>query len=83
MCAFASYETQSVYDAFEGRSFETVFPKAMVSSVTELGNLVRDRASREKFDIMLNFGAIFMDPSPKYLKTVLLDSVLNTVKIWN
>jgi len=53
MCAFASYETQSVYDAFEGGSFETVLPKAMGSSVTGLGNLVHDRASREKFDIML------------------------------
>ena len=53
MCAFASYETQSVYDAFEGSSFETVLPKAVVSSVTGLGRLVCDRTSREKFDIML------------------------------
>lgn len=53
MCAFASYETQSVYDAFEGSSFETVLPKAVVRSVPGLGNRARDRASREKFDIVL------------------------------
>lgn len=46
--AFALGETQSIYDAFEGSSFETV-----LSGVTGLRNLVHDRASREKLDIML------------------------------
>lgn len=42
-----------MYDAFEGSSFETVLPKAVLSGVTGLGSLVHDRACREEFDIML------------------------------
>lgn len=33
MCAFVSYEPHSISDAFEGSSFATVLPKALLSSV--------------------------------------------------
>lgn len=40
----------------------TGLPKAEVSSVTGLGNLVRDRASREKLDIVLTLEPLLWIP---------------------
>lgn len=54
-CAFASYEyiqCKLLLKAELGMGLH----KAVVSSVTELGNLVHDRASREKFDFTLILG---------------------------